>query len=52
MEPESVFLSYVRYTFKRWAGFQQAIIEGMGGDYADEKEIWLANEVENYFKRY
>ncbi|CAL1273555.1 unnamed protein product [Larinioides sclopetarius] len=52
MEPESIFLSYVRYTFKRWAGFQQAIIEGMGGDYTDEKEIWLGNEVENYFKRY
>ncbi|XP_055934909.1 pre-rRNA-processing protein TSR2 homolog isoform X2 [Argiope bruennichi] len=27
-------------------------MEGMGGDYADEKEIWLGNEVENYFKRY
>ncbi|GIY06000.1 pre-rRNA-processing protein TSR2 homolog [Caerostris darwini] len=52
MEGDSVFLSYVRFTFKKWTGFQQAITEGMGGEFAKEKEAWLATEVENYFKRY
>ncbi|XP_054706816.1 pre-rRNA-processing protein TSR2 homolog [Uloborus diversus] len=52
MELESVFLSYIRHIFSKWTGFQAAIDEGMGGPYAREKEIWIAEEVENYFKRY
>ncbi|GFT18509.1 uncharacterized protein NPIL_413212 [Nephila pilipes] len=52
MEQDSLFLSYVRYTFKKWLGFQEALHEGMGGIYAKEKELWMGNEIENYFKRY
>ncbi|XP_035228269.1 pre-rRNA-processing protein TSR2 homolog, partial [Stegodyphus dumicola] len=52
MERNSVFVMYVLDVFKKWVGFQAAIDEGMGGPYAREKEVWMASEIENYFKRY
>ncbi|GFS60914.1 uncharacterized protein TNIN_71561 [Trichonephila inaurata madagascariensis] len=52
MEQDSIFLSYVRYIFKKWVGFREALLQGMGGVYAKEKEQWMGNEIENYFKSY
>ncbi|GFY16294.1 uncharacterized protein TNCV_2349391 [Trichonephila clavipes] len=52
MEQDSIFLSYVRYVFKKWVGFREALLQGMGGVYAKEKEQWMGNEIENYFKSY
>lgn len=51
MEQDSTFLTYVRFIFKKWVGFQEALLEGMGGIYAKEKAIWMGNEIENYFKK-
>ncbi|GIX74022.1 pre-rRNA-processing protein TSR2 homolog [Caerostris extrusa] len=41
MESDSVFLSYVRFTLKKWIGFQQAVTEGMGGSLLKRRKLGL-----------